>query len=303
MSQMTGNLKVERAETMREGFRGLQTSLTAGAEQVEKLAGYSYPALSFNGLKPRISQLPFWPEGSTIAEGMRKAADGANAAAEELGGMVNELPKVRGSLAESCKVIDKIRDALGLALKYQDKVEPVLKEMPVHAARLAEDLPQIGGSLSRLLRDTERLKEVALGLRQAQRGIDTAVENWPEMQATLHQLATALAATRGQLDEAVRHRDAYEAAMQRTVQLADTFVALLPLITDQVEGRLDDEERTLSDLGQNLSEVENVLPAYSETATHLVQAGRLLAWIVALIVGLHACYLMFSVTLCRKYAL
>src|SRR5262245_59615524 len=106
LGQMTRNLELKRAETMREGFRGLESSLASGADQVEKLAGYSYPSLTFHGLKPEVVQHPFWPTGSTIADGMRKAAAGATAAAEELDAVSSEIPKVRQSLAESGKVID-----------------------------------------------------------------------------------------------------------------------------------------------------------------------------------------------------
>jgi hypothetical protein len=303
ISQMSKNLHSQRAETMREGFRGLETSLTAGAEQVENLASYSYPSFAFEGLKPGLTRQSFWPAGNKIAEGMRKAAAGANAAALELDGMVTELPRIRSSLDESCKVVDRVRETLGAALKYQEKVEPLLKEMPGHAARLADDLPRFGGDLSRLLRDTGRLREVALGLRQAQSGLNATVENWPETQATLSRLALALGATRDQLDQAVRHRREYEAAMEQTVRLADTFVSLLPIITDQLEGRLDEEERTLTELGQSIEEVDNVLPAYAQTAASLSQTGRLLAWLVAVIVGLHASYLLLSVKVGRGYSL
>ena len=302
LGQMTKNLQLRRAEAMREGFRGLETSLATGADQVEKLGNYSYPSLSFHGLKAEIVQEPFWPEGANIANGMRKAAAGATAAAEELDAMVAEVPKIQTSLTESCKVVDKVREAIGVALRYQDKVEPVLREMPTHATRVAEDLPRLSGDLSRLLRDTDRLKEVAVALRQAQKGTDTVVENWPQMQATLSQLAVGLQATRDQLDQALRHRHDYEAAMQETVRLAQTFVALLPIVTDQLEGRLDEEERTLSDLGQSIDEVEGVLPAYSQTASRLLQAGRLLAWLVAVIVGLHATYLILSVRMGRRFS-
>jgi hypothetical protein len=300
--EMTDSLQLARAETMREGFQGLETSLETGAEQVEKLAGYTYPSVSFSGLRPTVAQNPFWPEGKTIAEGMRKAASGTKAAADELNSISAQLPGVRKSLVESGKVVDKVREALGLALQYQSKIEPILKEMPAHASKLAEDLPRLSGDLSRLLRDTGRLKEVATGLRQAQKGIDDAVENWPETQATLSRLAIALRATRNQLDQAVRHRKEYEAAMRETVNLAETFVALLPMITDQFEGRLDEEERTLSALGGSIEEVENALPAYSQTAGRLTQTGRLLAWLVAVIVGLHASYLVLGTRVGRRYA-
>jgi hypothetical protein len=78
------------------------------------------------------------------------------------------------------------------------------------------------------------------------------------------------------------------------VQVAETFACMLPLVTDQLEGRLDEEEQTLADLGQSLDDVAKALPAYAHTTSRLVWAGRLLAWLVAAIVGLHGGYLTFS---------
>src|SRR5436853_5987081 len=109
---------------------------------------------------------------------------------------------------------------------------------------------QLRRDLCRIRRDTTRLKEVAAGLRQAQKSIDVAVARWPEMRRTLTRLATVLDATRAQLDEALTHRDDYEAAMRQTVTIADTFAATLPLVTEQLDSRLDDEEHALEDLGQ-----------------------------------------------------
>src|SRR5205823_13557885 len=123
---------------MRDGFRGLETALMAGASQVERLAGYTFPALYFYAGRPVLQQRPFWPEGGRIADGMRKAAAGATAAGKELDLLADSLPHLRSSLAESEKMIDRTRSTLGNALKQQDKLEPLLKEMPAHVARLAE---------------------------------------------------------------------------------------------------------------------------------------------------------------------
>src|SRR5262249_34213968 len=250
---------------MREGFRGLECSLTAGSEQVERLSSYTYPVVTFKGAKPEVSQRPFWPDGGKIAEGMRKAALGAVAAGKEMDQLAMDLPEIRDSLLESCHLVDKVRDALALALESQDKIEPLLKEVPNHAARLAEDLPKLSTDLSRMLRDTQRLKEVATALLQAQKGIDAAVAGWPELRTTLSRLAVVLRATHNQLDQAMQHRHEYEAAMQQTVQVADTFATLLPLITDQLDGRLGEEERTLTELADGLDEVGAALPNCAQT--------------------------------------
>jgi ABC-type transporter Mla subunit MlaD len=302
LEKMNALLKPQRLETMRDGFRGLDTALTAGASQVERLAYYTYPTLQFDGSRPQILQLPFWPEGVEVADGMRKAAAGALAAAKQMTSLTEDLPEIRTALSESSVLADKMREALGLALRSQDKVEPLLKEIPTHAAGLAEALPKLGSDLARLLRDTQRMKDAAAALRQVQQGIDRTVIRWPDLRRAFTRFAEVLAATHLQLDRAVKHRQEYEAAMQQTVQLAESFAAVLPLVTDQLDGRLDEEEETLADLGQSLQEVGDALPAYAHTTSRLIQTGRILAWLVAGIVGLHGWYLILSVRIGRQYS-
>jgi chromosome segregation ATPase len=302
LDKMTAVLRLQRLDTMRQGFQGLETSLTTGAEQVERLSGYTYPVIAVKGLKPEVSQRQFWPEGDKIAAGMRKAAAGVTAADKEMEEMAADLPKLRASLTESAKVVDRLREALGVALAQQDKLEPVLKDAPAQAARLAEELPQLGSDLARILRDTSRLKEVAAGLRQAQKGIDTAVARWPEVRVTLGRMATLLNATRSQLDQALQHRGDYETALRQTVLVGETFTAMLPLFTEQIDSRLDEEEQALGDLSESLEEVRAALPVYEQAATNVLQTGRWLAWLVAAIVGLHGTYLVLSVRLGRRFA-
>jgi uncharacterized phage infection (PIP) family protein YhgE len=302
LDKMHAMLKTERLTTMRDGFTGLETALSTGAEQVERLAGYTYPVVQFNGLKVEVEQKKFWPEGDKIAEGMRKARDGVVAAGKEIDGLGKDLPKLQASLDESRKVVHKTREALAAALAQQNKVEPLLKEMPSHAAKLSEELPKIGDDLAKMLRDTDRLKEVAGSLRQGQKAIHTAVGHWPEMQTALHRSAKLLRATRGQLDHAVEHKHDYEAAVQQSVVLADSFATLLPLLTDQLDTRLDEEENALRDLEQSLGEVQGALPAYSRTAQDVVLAGRWLAWLVAAIAALHGVYLILSARLGRRFS-
>src|SRR5260370_20374272 len=118
---------------MRDRFRGLEAALTGGAAQVERLSGYTYPALYFYAGRPILQQRPFWPEGDEIADGMRKAAAGAMAAGKEMDGMAAGLPEIPAALGESSTMGDKGRGGLGLALQKQNKVEPLLKEIPAPA--------------------------------------------------------------------------------------------------------------------------------------------------------------------------
>lgn len=303
LEQMSESLRLQKLDTIRDGFKGLETSLTTGADQIDRLSRYSYPVVTFQGLKPHVEQRPFWPEGDKIAEGMRKAAEGVKEAATEIERMAADLPKLRESLDGTRKVTDRTREALGMALKHQDQIEPLLKQAPENAARLAEELPKVGTNLAKILRDTDRLKEVAASLRQAQRGLDAATERWPELRKTLARSATLLRLTQQQLDQALKNREQYEAAMKQTVVLADTFAELLPQFTQNLDRQLAQQETALDDLGQNLDDVADVIPAYGNTTSNLVQTVRLLLWLVAGMVCLHGVYLVLSVRLGQGYSM
>ena len=153
LDKMQDLLKAERLTSMREGFKGLETSLVTGADQVDKLAGYHYPVVTIRSLKPEVEQRKFWPEGEKIADGMRKAADGAKAADTEMAALEADLPRLRAALDESRKMTDRTRVALAVALKQQDQLEVLLKNIPEHIARLAEELPKLTADLSRILRE------------------------------------------------------------------------------------------------------------------------------------------------------
>ncbi len=255
LERMHRLLKLERIDTMHDGFKGLEDSLSTGAEQVERLSGYSYPVVTFNGLKPSVEQRMFWPEGGKIADGMRKAAKGATAAAEEMELLSKDLPKLRQSLEESRKAATTTREALATALKQQDKVEALLKNVPEHAARLADELPRLASSLSKILRDTGRLKEVGALLRQTQKGVESAMQRWPELRKNLGRSSILLRNTQGQLKHVLTHRAEYEASLQHTLTLSRTISSALPLLTEQLQMELDDQERALTNLGDSIDDV------------------------------------------------
>src|SRR5207248_2886182 len=83
--------------------------------------------------------------------GLRKAAKGVEAAVKEWDSLNEGLPKLNEALEESRKAALATREALGTALKQQEKVEPLLKDVPEHAARLAEELPRLGEELAKVL--------------------------------------------------------------------------------------------------------------------------------------------------------
>jgi hypothetical protein len=294
LDRMQDLLTLQRLGTMRDGFKGLESSLTTGADQVDRLAGYHYPVVTVRGLKPEVEQRKFWPDGEKIADGMRKAAAGAKAADEEVGSLAADLPKLRAAVEESRKVAGRTREALGLALRQQDKVEGLLRDIPEHSARLAEELPKLSGDLSRILRETQRLKEVAALLRQAEKGVEAAVARWPALKADFSKASTLLRATQTQVRQALDRRQEYDAALRQSIVLADSFATMLPIYLESLDRQLKEQEQGLQDLGRGLDEVSGAMPEYARATNRLVLTARLLAWLVAAIVLLHGAYLLVS---------
>jgi uncharacterized phage infection (PIP) family protein YhgE len=292
--RMNRAMKMEHLSAMKEGFEGLELSLKTGAEQVEDLSSYTYPVVTFNGLRPEIEQRKFWPKGEDIAWGMRKAAKGVQGAGKELDRLSAELPKMRDTLDESRKVAEKAREAMATALKQRDQIEPLLKQVPEQAAALAEQLPRLGSDLAKVLRETDKLKQVAVSLRNVQKNIDTAVERWPQTRVMLTRSATLLQATQKQLNQALDNRQEFESAMRQTILLAETFAILLPEFTNQIDRQLAQHEQSLGDLSQSVHEISASVPVYSQTASRLVQTGRLLLWLLGPIFALHGVYLVWT---------
>ena len=294
LARMNSLMKMEHLSAMKEGFQGLELSLNAGAEQVEDLSSYTYPVVTFNGLRPEIEQRKFWPKGDDIAQGMRKAAAGVRGAGKELERLSTELPKLREALDESRRVADKTRDSMAAALKQREQIEPLLKQVPEQAALLAEQLPRLGADLARVLRETDKLAEVAASLRQAEKGIDAAVARWPHLRTMLTRSAALLKAMQKQLSQALENRQEFESAMRQTILLAETFAFLLPEFTSQIDRQLAEHEYALGDLSQSIHEVTASVPVYSHTAVSLVQTARALLWLLAPIFALHGVYLVWT---------
>jgi DNA repair ATPase RecN len=280
-------LKLQHGGSMKEGFKGLEESLTTGAEQVERLAGYTYPTVRFEGIKPVVEQKQFWPAGDKIAEGMRKAAKGATAAGEELEQLTRDLPKLREALAESRKVATATRDALGNALKQQEKVESLLKRAPETATRLAERLPKLTAALAHVLRDTSRLKDVATLLRETQEGLDSVVARWPDLRKDFSYSAVLLRKTRDQLKELIKNKDEYERSFQKTLAISKTVAGTVPLLTEQLGESLEHQEQSLTNLSNSVQEVANAIPGAGRTLTRLLQTTRYLLGLLALVFALH----------------
>jgi DNA repair exonuclease SbcCD ATPase subunit len=299
LDKMKDTLKIKRLKTLQEGFDGMYSALVTGAEQVERLADFTYPIIVFNGIKPQIDRKPFWPEGNQIGAGLRKAGDGVKAAQQEIGDMAKNLPELHDSIAATQKVIEGTRKTLELALKQQGAVEPLLKQLPQQAAQLAEDLPKLGQDLAMILKDTSKFQAVAKALRKAQNELQQQAANWPKLQLAVLASSKVLKATEHQLSEALKQHQQYENAVDQAVKLGDNFAAMLPLMSTGMQMQLEEQDRSLSSLGTSLDDVGQSMYAYGEVGRRLVETSRWLAWLMALLVALHAGYQLSSLRRAR----
>ena len=52
LDKMSGSLKMQRLDAVRDGIHGLERSLSAVAEEVERLSKYSSPVVVSTGMRP-----------------------------------------------------------------------------------------------------------------------------------------------------------------------------------------------------------------------------------------------------------
>lgn len=287
-------LRPERIAAMKEGLAGLQTSLSATAEEVDKVGRLSYPIVTFNGLKPNIELQRFWPDADRVSDGLKKASTGAAAANQELDLTARALPELRTALEESRKAAVQTRQVLGAALKHQAETEKLLKAVPEQTAALAEALPMLGRTLTTMLRETKKLRELAAALRAVRRTLDDTLRAWPEVAAGLKKSAGVLDQARAQLDQAAANRADYELAMASSTEVARSLADLLPAFTDQLDSRLGQQEASLEQMEAGLAEVNQSLPVMQEKTGDLVQTVRWLVFLMAALVGLHGCYVLWE---------
>jgi hypothetical protein len=294
LGSLQATLDPRRLAALRQAIEGAEGVVDEAARLAERAAGYSYPVVTLDGLKPRVSSRPFWPRGAEVGADMRKVAGGVIALEKEIGALADELPRIQVAVAEGRKSIAATRTTLAGALGRQTEVERLLAEMPEQAARLAEELPRLTGELSRAIRGAERLREVAVALRRTRTGLDLAQAKWPAVREGIAGSAALIRASRDQMDQALEHRREYEAAWAQIEGLAGDFAELLPALTEGLDTRLDREDRTLAEMAGGLEQASRALPAYAEAIGRCSAIGRLLAWLVATITGLHGSALLLG---------
>src|SRR5262249_13198580 len=159
-------------------------------------------------------------------------------------------------------------------LEQEEKMKPLLEDLPTHTARLVEELPRLGNDLARMLRDTARLEEVAGLLRQAQKSVESASARWPDLRKDLTRTSAVLRNTQKQMKAALENRDRYQEALRQTVDVAETFAGTLPVMTRQFDEELQRQEASLTNLSDSIDRVTDLLPAAAQGATRLFQMTR-----------------------------
>ena len=295
LEQLAKLSKLESFERMREGFKGLESSLDTGAVQVERLAKYSYPKVTVKGLRVEVEEIDFWPDGKEIATGMRKGAKGCRAAGQEMDAIAKELPKLGRSLEQGQAVVKATRVALTAALIQQEKIEPILKRLPRNLALLAEELPRLTSELARVLRETSRLKEVARALRQAEKSMALASENWPALRNGLEKSAHLLRTARKQTQRTLAHREEYEETLRQTVELTEHFSEALPAMLEEVGMGMEQQQASLEELSGSIDAVSEAVPQAAATTSRALTTMKTLLGLFALALGLHATILWRAV--------
>jgi len=290
MAAVGAMLDPRRLAPLRRATEGAEGAVSEAARMAERAAGYSYPVVEVDGLRPRLKTRPFWPRGAEVGADLKKVAAGVSAMGVEVDALSRELPGIQAAVAESRKALGATRRGLAAALTHQAEVDRLLKEMPGQADRLASALPVLTGDLSKALRSTSRLGEVAASLRKARAGVDASGALWPDLRRGLVGSASLLRAARDQLDAVLTRREEYEAAAGQVDALSAALAALGPRAADGIAGRLDEEDKVMAELAGGIEQVGAALPVYSRALSRCLRVGRLLAWLVAAVAGLHGAF-------------
>jgi ABC-type transporter Mla subunit MlaD len=293
IGDMQSALQADRLETMRDGFGELASTLRAGAAQADALSGRGPEGITLDSVAASVRRRAT-AEQDDPGTRLRQAAAAARTARRELSHMADDLPRLNASLGESRKVIDATRAALSEALRQEDQLEPLLKDLPGHLKTLSRELPRLSGNLARILQDTQSLRNLAGALRRTEKGFDAAVTRWPEMRRLMSRSADLLRSARGQLDHTLEHRQEYEAALRQTLSLAEAFTSMLPLVTDHLDQELHEQELALDDLGKSIDDFGTHIPEFGQNTITVLQTVR---WLLALLAGvaaLHGLYLIGS---------
>jgi hypothetical protein len=187
-------------------------------------------------------------------------------------------------------LVQTLADALGDVATGMESLADSLPAEPGTKPR--DNKPDAPGFLDKLILATAKLP-----------GAGNLADGGPsEYGPTLRRSAALLKNTQAQLHKVWRNRQQLESAKNDAVLLGEAFALTLPLLTDQLNGQLRDQDQALEDLGQGIDELGDALPAFGDTLARMLQIGKLLAWLLAAVVGLHGAYLLWGTRTALKYS-
>lgn len=260
LTRMGSLLDPRRVKAMRVGLAGLETSLSATAEEVGKFAGYKYPVVRFVGWRPEVEERLFWPNGERIAGGLRQATEGVRAAQSELESLSRDLPVIKDSLEQSRKTLSSTRSALRLALERRDKLDPLLRDTPERARKLSEALPKISASFAESLRQATRLRELTRSMHQAAEILTRQADSWSQTRQSVRQIARVLETAAEHLQQITSNREQFDSATDQLNDFMTTLADLLPILTEAIDSSLGVDADDIRTLRQHLDQTARYLP-------------------------------------------
>ena len=134
-------------------------------------------------------------------------------------------------------------------------------------------------------------RHIARLLRDGQTGLNLTTAHWPEVRGTLTESAKTLRVVQAQMQSGLAHRDEYQKDVNQVVVLAQTYAAALPVMTEQIDDQLRDQEESLQNLTDSIDRTTAMLPEWDRTASRILGTARLLLlFLMGAMFGLHGSY-------------
>ncbi len=289
---VSDRLDEERIHVVLLELKGMELSVLSAADSAERLGSMTNPLEVFS-LKRDQQPKTLWPEGKQSAARLRDLARGIEEARRQLLAQADLVPAVRAWVdAGRASTADARRD-LARVIQQRLSEDPKLRNTPLYVASMAEDVLAVGEELGRLLRQTNRLREVSKHLRQAGEGTIVAKRRFQEMRVGLVHFAGLLHRLEASLRQ-VRRENAFKSSLEQTLAALAAFVDALPVLTDSLESELEEQDRSIGRLQGSVDRLSETLPESGRAAARLVQMTRILMLLMGGLFILHGVYLILA---------
>ncbi|MEZ6140937.1 MAG: hypothetical protein R3B84_10235 [Zavarzinella sp.] len=289
----------EQLDAMKDGMAGLESSLESTAKQVDSAGGYTYPVITIENFKPKVSTKPFWPDAPKVAEGLRQAQKGSQAGRAQIDAMKKNLPAVQTALDEGVKSLGLTKQSLKAVIDNQDSLEKAFQHTPTRLADLIESFGQIGNQIVRVMQAMKQLDAVSTTLRQSSKELKQTSEQFPLFLQSLSKSAAIMEQMKTQLQVVVDNRDKYSSALDSSSKLAEALHKSVTPIEERIDGRLAAQEESLAKVKSGLHDFNETLPVLGKQAKNTLFIIRGIIWVLAAMLILHA---LWSFQTARKVA-